>query len=101
MKLVKLKSFTVESKERLLQIKAGELPLAWPAMHELQEKLGMDLREILDNKVRFSVKVGKRYKMLRGKLRSELYHCQCGSCSPEIMYYMIPAGNSAVGQSAI
>lgn len=75
--------------------------MAWPAMSELEEKLGMDVREIMGVKIQFSLKVGKRYKMLRGKLRSEVYHCQCGSCDPEARFYLIPANTSTVEQPAI
>ena len=81
-------------------MKAGDLSLPWPFQYELERKLRLDFAEILDMKVQFSVKVGRRYEVVSGKLRTEQYHCQCGSCSPETRVYLIPANTPTVESSA-
>jgi hypothetical protein len=78
---------------------AKNLAMPWPFQYELARKLNLDFTEILDMKVQFSVKVGRRYKLVRGRLRTEQYHCQCGSCYPETRIYLVP-GTPAVEQSA-
>ena len=99
MKVAKLKSFRFETRKQFLDTKSGEMLLPYTLVSELSDKLGTRMYD-LEDKFQAFVRVGTKWKILRGKLRTESFHCLCGCCSPETRFYIVPPVSSKPEASA-
>ena len=88
MKLAKLKSLAFGDQGTFQRFMAGKESFGAEVWYELEEELGHDLDTW--SEIQALVMVGDEWQTLRAKVREECYHCDCGACSPEYYFYVVP-----------
>lgn len=98
-KMVKLKSLAFGGQRTFQRFMAGKDPFGTEVWYELEEELGHDLDTW--SEIQALVMVGDEWQTLRAKVREECYHCDCGACSPEYYFYVVPEEQTEGEASAI